>query len=216
MWRSTGRLWSSELRDTLGGRNRASLKMHLEAVIEQVWWCTWRPTSSNSKMHLEAVMERVWRSTWRLCLSEFRDAFGGRDQVTQRCTWRPRTCWTLWCTWRLWLSEIGDAFGGRDGVTTRCIWRPWSSEFGDPLGGHDWGRLRKYMRAVDRWRTGCWKSIHPSANLQPWGCDEVTVHLSSYGELAGGGQSCKEAHRKLKLHSGVNSWSWEWREARQS
>jgi len=27
--------------------------MHLEAVIEQVWRCIWRPGLSNSEMHFE-------------------------------------------------------------------------------------------------------------------------------------------------------------------
>jgi len=52
-------------------------EMHLEAVIERVWRCNWRPRLSelrdalrgrervNSEMHLEAVIERVWRCTWR-------------------------------------------------------------------------------------------------------------------------------------------------------
>jgi len=31
-----------ELRDALGGCDRASLGMHLEAMIEQDWRCTWR------------------------------------------------------------------------------------------------------------------------------------------------------------------------------
>jgi len=58
--------------------------MHLEAVIERVWRCIWRPRSSNSEMQLEAqiklnsemdleaVIERVWRCTWRprSCYSE--------------------------------------------------------------------------------------------------------------------------------------------------
>jgi hypothetical protein len=35
-----------ELRDTLRGRDRASLEMHWEAVIERVWRCTWRPRLS--------------------------------------------------------------------------------------------------------------------------------------------------------------------------
>ena len=55
----------------------------------------------NSEMHLEAVIERVWRCTWRPGLSELRDAFGGRDRVNSevhleaviervwRCTERP-------------------------------------------------------------------------------------------------------------------------------
>jgi hypothetical protein len=35
-------------------------------------------------MHLEAVIERVWRCTWRPSLSEFGDALGGRDGVQLR------------------------------------------------------------------------------------------------------------------------------------
>jgi len=50
VWRCTGRPRSSELRDALGGRNPASLEMHLEAEIKL-----------NSEMHLEAAIERVWR-----------------------------------------------------------------------------------------------------------------------------------------------------------
>jgi len=65
-----------QLRDALGGRNRASLEMHLEAeiklnsemyleaAIERVWICIWRPRSCNSEMHLEAMINRDWRSTW--------------------------------------------------------------------------------------------------------------------------------------------------------
>jgi len=34
------------LRDALGGGNGASLRIHLEAMIERVWRCTWRPLSS--------------------------------------------------------------------------------------------------------------------------------------------------------------------------
>jgi hypothetical protein len=39
----TPRLWSTECEDTLVGCDQASLDMHLEAVIEWVWRCTWRP-----------------------------------------------------------------------------------------------------------------------------------------------------------------------------
>jgi len=54
VWRCTWTLRSSELRDALGGRHRASLEMHLEAVID-----------------------------------EFGDALGGRDRGGWRCTSRP-------------------------------------------------------------------------------------------------------------------------------
>ena len=72
VWRCIWRLRSSELRDALGGRNRASLGLHLEPMIVR----TYRPLSSESgdtlggrdrarlAMDLEAVIERDWTSTW--------------------------------------------------------------------------------------------------------------------------------------------------------
>jgi len=33
----------------VGGRDRANLEIQFEAVIEQVWRCTWRPRSSELK-----------------------------------------------------------------------------------------------------------------------------------------------------------------------
>jgi len=61
------------------------------------------------------------------------------------------------------------------------------------------------MVEADRRRAGCCNSIHQLVNLQLWECDEVTLPLSSHGELAGGGQSRTEVRWKLKLHTGVNS-----------
>jgi hypothetical protein len=46
VWGCTGRANSSELRDSLRGRDQSSLGMHLEAVIKRVWRRTWRPRSS--------------------------------------------------------------------------------------------------------------------------------------------------------------------------
>jgi len=60
----------SRFGDATGGRDRASLEMHFQVVIV------------NSEMHLEAVIERVWRCTWRLRSSELRDALGGRDRAS--------------------------------------------------------------------------------------------------------------------------------------
>jgi len=48
-------------------------------------------------------------------------------------------------------------------------------------------------------------SVPQLVDSQTWERDKVTVSLSSHGKLADGGRSCKEACRKLKLHSGVNS-----------
>jgi len=41
-----------ELREALGGHDRASLEMHLGAVIERVWRCTWTP----SAIEIEGVL----------------------------------------------------------------------------------------------------------------------------------------------------------------
>ena len=35
----------------------------------------------NSEMHLEALIERVWICTWRLRLSVFGDALGDNERV---------------------------------------------------------------------------------------------------------------------------------------
>ena len=78
------------------------------------------------------------------------------------------------------------------------------SELRDALGGHDRARLYEYLEAVEGWRARCRDSSHQIVDLQPWECDNVTLPLSSHGELADGGRSCREVRRKLKQHSGVN------------
>jgi len=52
---------------------------------------------------------------------------------------------------------------------------------------------------IERDWTSTWR------RSMPWECDNVTLPLSSHGELADGGRSCREVRRKLNLHSGVNS-----------
>jgi len=78
--------------------------MYLEAGIERVRRCTWRPTDRvNSVMHLEAVIERVWRCTWRLRPSELRDALGGRDRASLEMHLETERS-----------SELRDALGSRN------------------------------------------------------------------------------------------------------
>jgi len=43
VWRFNCRPTLRELRDALGGHDQASLEIHREDVIEQVWICTFRP-----------------------------------------------------------------------------------------------------------------------------------------------------------------------------
>jgi len=108
----------------LGGRDRASLVMHLEAEMEWTQRCTWRPWSSecghtlggrdrvHSEMHVEAVIEWVWRCTGRPRSSELRDALGGRDRSSLEMHWESVIEWVWRCTCRLWWSEIGGVLGG--------------------------------------------------------------------------------------------------------
>jgi len=214
--RYTPRPWSSEVWDALGGRDRASLDIHLEAEIERVGRCTWRPWSSefrdtlggcnraNLEMHFEAVIVRPWRQE----SSEIGGILGGCDWASLEIHLED-VIERIWrCTLRPWSSEFGDALGGNDHVNLeaviervwRCSWRLWLSEFGDALGGRDRARLDEYLEVLHGWRAGCWDSIKQLVNSQPWECENVTLLLSSHGELADGGRWCREVCRKLKLH----------------
>jgi len=66
-------IWASPHHD------HRTLWKYLEAMIEQVWWYTWRPWLNE----LRAVIGGCdWASlgcTWRPWLSELRDAIGGHD-----------------------------------------------------------------------------------------------------------------------------------------
>jgi len=88
--RSAWKWQLSGLSDTPHGDYRATLEMHLEAIIERIWRYTGRPCSSELRdalqdrdrasleINLEAVIERVWRCTWRPWSCEL----GGRDRAS--------------------------------------------------------------------------------------------------------------------------------------
>jgi len=81
---------STELGDTLRGRDRATWHMTLEAVIEHIWRFTWRPwlcelaglNLTGLEIHMHAVIKRVWRSTWRPWSGECGDTLGCRDRAS--------------------------------------------------------------------------------------------------------------------------------------
>jgi len=216
VWICTWRPRWSEHRDALGGRDLASLEMHLESQIQWTHRCTWRPWLSefgdaigdrdwvNSEMHWEAVIEWVWRCTWRPRSSELRDALGGRDWASLEMQLETEIEWTQ-----------------------RYTPRPWSSEFGDPpVAGYDRARLEKYLEVVDLKvvdleavngrRARCWDSIHQLVNSKLWEWDEVTLLLKLLWRTGWWRSIGREVCRWLKLHSGVNSKSREWKDDRQS
>jgi len=98
----------SLINDVLGGRDRASCDMHLEAGIEWTQRCTWRAGSSElrhapggrDRANLEAVIERVWRYTWWLWLSDFGDALGGCDRANLEMHLEAVMKWDWTSTWR--------------------------------------------------------------------------------------------------------------------
>jgi len=178
-------------------------------MIEWTWRCT--PGSWSSDLgdalgghdhaKLQAVIERVWRYTQRPWSSQLRDALPNRNQVSLEMDLEAMIVGTR----RPWSSESRETLGAVIERVWRFTWEPWSSEFGDTLGGRDQARLKEYLEAVDGRHAGCRDSINQLVNLQPWECDKVTLPLGSHGELADGSRSCREARRKLKLHSGVYS-----------
>jgi hypothetical protein len=101
--------------DALGGRDHASLEMHLDAVIVRAWRCTWRSwlcelggrDRARVEIHLEAMVERVRRYTRRPSPCEFGDALGGCNHTSIEMHLEAVIVRILRCTWRSWLSEIG-------------------------------------------------------------------------------------------------------------
>jgi len=103
--------------DAPGDVDRVNSEMHLEAVIEWIWRCMWRPWScelagrnrASLEIHLGAVIERVWICTWR----QWSCKHAGRNRASPeihleamiervwRCTWRPRPGWTQRCSGKL-------------------------------------------------------------------------------------------------------------------
>ena len=182
--------------------HRRFLTIYLEAVIELVWRCTWRPRLSELRdalgghdwssleMHREAAIEWVWRCNWRSGLSELRDPLGGRDRLSLEMQLAAEVEWTPRCTLRPWSSKFGDAIADRDWVNSeihseaviKWVWRCTcsrlqSSEIGGLLGGSRFGG----------WRDGSWDSIHwltcNCENVESW-----VQHLSRDVGLAGSGR----------------------------
>jgi len=185
--------------------------MHLEAEVKWTQRCSLRPKSNefrdvigdrewvNSVIPSKAVIKEVWRCTWRPRWSKYGDALGGRDRASLHMHLEAEIEWTQRCTLRLWPSEFGDAL----------------------VAGYDLARLEEYLEvvdleAVDGRRARCWDSIHQLVNSKPWECGEVTLRLKLLLRAGWWQWIGRKVHRKLKVHSGVNSKSWVWRDDRQS
>jgi len=153
--RCTWRLWASDLGDVLGRCDRARFKTHLEAMIERVWRCTWRPPlckiggriDARLEIYVEAVIERVWRCTWKPEWSKIGDALGGCNRAGLEMHFETM----IVQTWRPWSYELRDALGGCDRASLKMLleevmvrtWRPHSCEFWDTHGHRDRARMKE-------------------------------------------------------------------------
>jgi len=115
IWRCTGRLRSSELRDALVGRDQTSFEMHLETQKLSVFRdAIGSRDEASLEIHLEDEIEWAQRCTWRPWLSEFRDALGGRDRLNSEIHLEAMIEWIWRCTRRPRLYELRDALGSRN------------------------------------------------------------------------------------------------------
>jgi len=114
---SSSRRYCSTITGAPGDTDWENMKIHLEAVIVWPW-----------EMYLEATIKQGWKCDWRPQSRGFEDPLGGRDQVTQRYTWRPRSSNSemhLEAEINLNSDMHWEIMIKRD---RRCIWRPrWSS-----------------------------------------------------------------------------------------
>jgi len=125
VWRCTWRMRRSELRDALGGCNRASFGMHFEAEIKRIQIPNWRPWSSeigdahggrnwvNSRMHMGVGIERGSGCPCRPRLSTLRDVIGGRDRVSFEMHLEAGMKQVWICTRTPWSIVIGGVLRGR-------------------------------------------------------------------------------------------------------
>ena len=116
--RCTRKWWSSELGDTLRGRDWEALEILLEAVME---WTK--------------------RSTWRSWGSEVVDTLGEDDLANLEDIIE----WVWRCTWKPWTRELG---GMQLETVIERVWRLKWSQFADALGGHDFAILEAKMVQV--------------------------------------------------------------------
>ena len=190
-WRCAWHWWSSELRDTLWGHDRASLEMDLEAVKELVGMYG---LGGHDRANMEAVIVRVSRYAWMPWSSKFRDMHL-EAMIVQ--------------TWRLQSSNFGVILGSHIWAymevvivrVWRSTWRPWLCK---PVG-YNRASLDEYLQVVNGQRARRRDCFHLLVNSQPLECDNISLRFSYHGRLADGARSCRKAHWKLKLDSGVNS-----------
>jgi len=184
-WRCTYSPGSSDFGDALADQHRVNSEMHLEAGIEGVWRCTWRPRNRvNSEMHLEAEIKWTQRCTGRLWSSKFGDALGDQHRVNSEIHLETEIKWTQRCTRRPWSSEFGDALRDRD-----C-------ELRDELGDRDGVNSEDALGGRDRMN---W-DMHSEAVIERvWRCTEAEIEWAQrftwrpwsikMGQVLGGSQS---------------------------
>jgi len=144
---------ASLFEDGPGGRDQASMEMHLETEIEWTQRCTWRPRSSKFGDALgDRQIEWTQRCTWRPCLSKFGYALAGRDRVNPEMHMEAVNERVGRYTWRPWSIKIEGVLGGG---WSGGDWSEGGQSGGGQSGGSESGGGRSGGMCC-----GIWDSIH--------------------------------------------------------
>jgi hypothetical protein len=106
---------------------------------------------------MEAVIEQVWKCTWRLRSGELRAALGGRDRLSLEMHLEVVTERVWRCNWRSRLSELRDTLPGRDPPSLEMHLEAVIDRVGDALGGHNRAQLVQYLEVVNLGAVG-WRN----------------------------------------------------------
>jgi hypothetical protein len=125
--------------------------------------------------------------------------------------------WTQRCTGWLWLIQFENRLGGQNcyklEATIERVCGPRMSACKDPLRKVLRARLEVNLEEVNGRPAGHWLDcIDDFLCSHLWECDEVSIPLSSHGDMDGGSWYFTETRQNLKPHSRVDLSLWEWRE----
>jgi len=147
----------------------------------------------NSEIHLDAVFDRVRRCTMSPRWSELRDEYGRQNRFTLQAL-------SLWEIGGSYRASLEMHFKDAIEPVWRCTSRPWTYGISGLLGGGRWDEGVGRCVTVKGSRYGSWHSTHQLVGPQP---GESGRGIFTFELWRRAGWSCREARRKLRLHSGV-------------
>jgi len=118
------------------------------------------PRHGSLTMYLQAVINQVYRCTWIPRRSELRDVLGGRDGVNSEMH-SDSVISSLQIHSEAVIKSVEMHLEAVIERVWTCTWRLRSSELRDALGGHDWVCCGKHLEdLIDQdWRSTWRRSI---------------------------------------------------------